>query len=431
MWLLPTIFLGSNHVEEVQKGRMMDKAVVFGAGSVGRGFVGQLFSEAGFLVTFLDVSTDLVNKLAEEGSYIHVTVSSSGTTTTTVGPVTAIDAADGQAAVAAIVDADIAATAVGMRALPAVAATLAEALEKRVAEGRPPLNVLLCENLHGAANLMRNLISESLPALTPTVLSKHLALLETSVGRMIPSPEPEVLEQNPTVIFAEPFKQLPYDAKMALGPKIQVPGLVSDLETDFAFYGDRKLYIHNLGHALTAYLGEIDNIDLIAEAIRNVTIRYLVRSAMIESALALSTAYEQPLGALIDHVDELIHRFGNFALKDDVRRVGRDPIRKMAANDRFIGSFMSAVQQRLPSKHLSLAVAAGADALRRHESWGKSRVQEHMSREIPLDALTGNERNLLLEQVEGFRSGEGLGWQVDLISETYGVVPHDAETGQA
>ena len=33
----------------------MKQAIIFGAGNIGRGFIGQLYSESGYHVTFVDV----------------------------------------------------------------------------------------------------------------------------------------------------------------------------------------------------------------------------------------------------------------------------------------------------------------------------------------------------------------------------------------
>lgn len=397
----------------------MNGAVIFGAGSVGRGLVGQLFCEAGYHVTFLEVEPNLVDALARDQSYPHVTVSNTKSVRTTIGPVGAIDATDSRAAVAALVSADLAATAVGARVLPVIAPTLATALARRIELDRPPLNLLLCENLHGAAAAMRTLVTQQLPQVPAEVLAANLGLLETSIGRMIPVPDRAVLAAEPTVIFAEPYKELPYDAAAVRGEPLDVPGLVADPHVRFSFYGNRKLYIHNMGHALTAYLGEVVGVATIAEAIEVPAIRYLVRAAMGESALALALSYRRPVAELMEHVDDLIHRFGNRALGDTVERVGRDPIRKMGADDRLVGAYMSAVWQASPTRHLSLAVAAGADALRRHENWSQDAIKAFLKKELRPSGLSSVQRSLLKAQIAGFAEGRDLTWQVDLIDRTH------------
>src|SRR5215216_5800907 len=45
------------------------QSVHFGAGNIGRGFIGQLLHEAGYDITFVDIQADLVDALKREGRY--------------------------------------------------------------------------------------------------------------------------------------------------------------------------------------------------------------------------------------------------------------------------------------------------------------------------------------------------------------------------
>ena len=45
------------------------KAVMYGGGNIGRGFVGALFSQAGYEVTFIDVAESVVQALSEQHEY--------------------------------------------------------------------------------------------------------------------------------------------------------------------------------------------------------------------------------------------------------------------------------------------------------------------------------------------------------------------------
>jgi len=258
-----------------------------------------------------------------------------------------------------------------------------------------------------------------LPHLAADVLDANVGLLETSIGRMIPAPDPSLLAVEPTVIQAEPYKQLPYDAAAVRGEPLLVPGLVGVTDVPFAFYGDRKLYVHNMGHALTAYLGERAGVMYVWEAIAIPAVRYLVRAAMVESALALSLTYRQPMTPLLEHVDDLIHRFGNRALGDTVERVGRDPIRKTAAGDRLLGAYVAAVGQQVPTRHVSLALAAGADALHRHEGWTDSQIDSHLASGLGVGLLTEDQADLLAAQIAGLAEGFDLQRQIGLIDATY------------
>ena len=393
----------------------MRTAVIFGAGSVGRGFLGQLLCEAGWAVTFLDVSTELVAALATTGSYPHVTVGAAGPVRTVISPVTALDVRDAGAAVEALVDAELAATSVGARALPAVADTLALAIARRIDLGRPPLNVLLAENVHDCAGVMRALLSERLPSLSAAALAASVGLIETSIGRMIPA---ATVGSEPGLVVTEAYKLLPYDGCAALGGVLDVPGMVWDASVPFSFYGDRKLYVHNLGHCVAANLGLLAGDELVCEAIGRPGIRYVVRAAMAESALTLAAKYGVSPGPLFDHVDDLLHRFDNAALGDTNERVARDPERKLAVGDRLIGALRGALELALPFRHLSLAVATGAVRLLAVSGWHEARLWTHLEASLG-DVMDAGQRRLLRSQVQSLRYGFDVGAQLALIGQTF------------
>ncbi|MDQ7991983.1 MAG: hypothetical protein REI45_04790 [Propionicimonas sp.] len=396
----------------------MRQAVIFGAGSVGRGFLGQLLCDAGWQVTFLDVDPVVVSALARDGEYPHVTLGEGFAERRTVGPVTALDARDTAAAVRALEAADLAATSVGGRVLPAVADTLAEALRERIAAGRPALNVLLAENVHDCAAVMRGLLAERLPELPAATLAANLGLLETSIGRMIPVPDPALRATEPTLVRVEPYRLLPYDAAAVVGQPLDVPGLVADLSVPFSFYGDRKLYIHNMGHCLTACLGRLLGLELVWQAVGRVELRYLARAAMTEAALALAERYRVDPGPLLDHIDDLLYRFGNRALADTTERVGRDLERKLAPADRLLGAYRLAAGQGLPTRYLSLAIATAGALLVREDGWDAGRLWAHLDDGLA-GLLDGDRRALLAAQLDGLADGLDAAAQLALIDRTF------------
>jgi mannitol-1-phosphate 5-dehydrogenase len=141
---------------------------------------------------------------------------------------------------------------------------------------------------------------------------------------------------DPLRICAEAYAWLPVDRAAFKG---RIPDVKNMLPMDdFGFYLRRKLYIHNLGHAICAYLGMLCGIEYIDEAISRADIRYIVQNAMTESARALSSEYSKPLEPLLDHIDDLIMRFSNKALLLTCEKVGRDTERKLAQCDRLAGA---------------------------------------------------------------------------------------------
>lgn len=334
-------------------------AVVFGAGNVGRGLLGQLFSEGGLEVVFVDIAAELIDALTTDGSYRHITVDNESRVERVIGPVRAIRADDPVAVREELATAAVAATCVGVRALPAVCAVIAPALLARSENGGKPLNLLLAENLHDAPAKVQQMLMAAEPGLGDHIEAGRVGLIATSIGRMINAPSAEVSRSGAATIEVEPYCFLPIDAHALRGEFSPIPRVIADPSVRFDYYSDRKLFVHNMGHAMCAYLGRLRGDDWIWQSIARHEVRLLVRGAMVESACAVAACHGQPMGPLLDHIDDLIYRFGNRALGDTVERVGRDPWRKLAADDRMLGAYRLCLAQGIDPRHVRLALAAG------------------------------------------------------------------------
>ena len=328
------------------------KAVIFGAGNIGRGFIGALFSEAGYEVTFIDVAAPVVAKLNEDRQYPLVIVSSEGRVERTVTNVCAVDGNDSEAAARAIADCDIAATCVGAEAIKYILPNFVRGAKLRFAESGRPLNLLICENLMDADEYIRSLLKDMM---TPDELEK-VGLIETSVGRMVPVPKPEANADNILRIAVEEYGVLPVDRDAFVGGVPEIKNVVPF--SPFHFYIERKLYIHNMGHAISAYLGDYLGHEYICTAIADPAIRLVAQSAMNDSAAALSKKYGVDIAPIVDHVGDLVRRFGNTALGDTCARVGGDIPRKLAKSDRLTGAFLSAASEGVFSAFICVGAAA-------------------------------------------------------------------------
>jgi mannitol-1-phosphate 5-dehydrogenase len=317
--------------------------VIFGAGNIGRGFIGQLFSQGGYDVVLIDAVESLVSLLNQAGEYPLQLVSNDSDQTIMIGPVSARSIKQQQDVNEAILNADIMATAVGVPILPLLAGPLAEALRYRQDQGRvEPLDILVCENKLGAGDYLKKLIGDAGPGLGD-MLENRIGFVETSIGRMVPVLSEAERKANPLLIRSEPYSELPVDAA---GFKNKIPAIdnIKPFEP-FHFYHQRKLFIHNMGHALTAYLGYLSGYKTIDQAIIRPGIRQLVENAMRQVGAALSRAYNVDFALLEDHILDLLNRFGNRKLGDTVDRVGRDPLRKLSEEDRLAGALKFAVEQ--------------------------------------------------------------------------------------
>lgn len=392
-------------------------AVIFGAGNIGRGFIGALFSQAGLNVTFIDVAKPVVERMNKDKEYpLHI-VGGQEEKVIAVKNVRAVDGNDRDAAVAALMEADIAATCVGAKAIKYIIPNLSAGVSARHAAGKAPLNLLICENLMDADDYIRSLLKD--------VLSdgelEDIGLVETSVGRMVPVPKGDA-SGNPLKIAVEEYGVLPVDKAAFKGNVPEIKNMVPF--SPFHYYIERKLFIHNMGHAICAYLGEILGHEYICDSIADPTVRLFVHNAMLESAQALSAKYGTPIKPLLDHACDLIRRFGNRELGDTCARVGGDIPRKLSNSDRLTGAAKNVVSQGSFPVYIC---AGSAAALHRY-------METQSPKEAPTDvltALTGLEKDdeitvCTMKLYTLFAAGQPLGRILsatdDMLHEKLGMI---------
>ena len=312
------------------------KAVMYGGGNIGRGFIGMLLSQAGYEVTFVDVVDAVVDTLNREHQYPVRILSSEGYQDVAVTNVCAVNGNHMEAVADAIAEADIMATAVGARILKFIVPNIVAGLRRRWAMGKAPLNIVICENLMDANKVLEGMLKDQLTEDEKALFDETVGLVEASIGRMVPVQTEEMKDGNPMRVCVESYGYLPVDKAAFKGEIPQIAGMVPF--DPFDFYIKRKLYIHNMGHATCAYLGDLLGLEYIYQAIDVPDVRLIVENAMLESAVALSEKYGVPLGDIVCHIEDLLYRFTNKALQDTCARVGGDPGRKLSPEDRLIGS---------------------------------------------------------------------------------------------
>ena len=375
----------------------MKQAVIIGAGNIGRGFIGQIMSEAGYETCFVDVSEKVVGELNTRHEYPLEIVRTGGAKTLTITNVRAVNGNDREAAQRAIADCDICVTCVGAKAIKFIIPNLVGGIRLRYAETKRPFNLLICENLMDADKYIHSLLE---PELTADELAS-VGLVETSVGRMVPIPDPELLKIDPLLVRAEEYGVLPCDRDAFKGEVPEIKNVVP--VSPFRFIIERKLYIHNMGHAVCAYLGMYKGYEYISEAIADPEIRVIVREAMTESAVALAKRFAMPFDELIEHTNDLIRRFGNTALGDTCARVGADIPRKLANADRLTGASLSAIEA---GGHPAYIAAGAAAALAKQIKENGGCAEEVFA--SLTDVTDGEYRSFTLALYEKFASGASL-----------------------
>ena len=349
----------------------MKQAVMYGGGNIGRGFIGALLSQSGYRVTFIDVAEPVIKALQEKEKYPIRIVSTEGYEDVWVENVTA---ANGNLpeAVDAIANCDIMATAVGARILKFIVPNIVTGLRKRWEMNKGPLNIIICENLNDANKILESMLKEQLTEEECKKFDETVGLVEASIGRMVPVQTEEMKDGEPMRVCVEKYGFLPVDKAAFKGEVPEIKNMVP--YAPFDYYIKRKLYVHNMGHATCAYLGDLLGLEYIYQAIAIPEVRVLVQNAMLESAMILNKHYGADLTALQAHITDLLYRFTNAALKDTCERVGGDPARKLSPADRLIGSSLLALSEGITPAYIAVGAAAG---LRRYlnENGGEQSVE--------------------------------------------------------
>lgn len=320
----------------------MPTLLQFGAGAIGRGFIAPTCAAAGWRVVFVEVAPAVVAALRRRGGYRLLLVDGERETAQEVRGVGVIDGGDAAAVAVAVAGCDLAATAVGLAALPALAPAIAAGLARRAA----PLDILVCENGARAHAVLRDAILARAP-----LAAARLGCVRTAIGRMIPPPAPG---GDPLDLRVEPYALLPVERAAFRGPVPVVPGIepVDDMELVQA----QKLYLHNLTHACLAYGGHRRGHATIPDCMRDEALVARVRAA----ALAVCDALEVRHGAGAASralADDLLRRYRNRALADPVARVARDPWRKLAADDRLVGAARLCLEAGVAAGPVAAAIA--------------------------------------------------------------------------
>jgi mannitol-1-phosphate 5-dehydrogenase len=336
-----------------------DKLVLFGAGKIGRSFVAQLFSRGGYEVVFVDVFQPLIDELNNRGNY-KVIIKGDKEEILNINNVRGVYAGDEEKVIDEILTARILAVSVGLNGLSTAIQLIAKGLLKRYQINKcNPIDIILAENLRNAAEYLNNGLEKCLPSDYP--MHELVGAVETSIGKMVPIMKKKDMEEDILQVFAESYNSLILDKKAFKAPIPQIDGLSP--KENMKAWVDRKLFIHNLGHATTAYLGyrHDPHFNFLYEVLEVKEIKFEVKETMLQAAHVLVRKYpdEFTLEDLTAHIDDLLYRFQNKALGDTLFRVGCDLTRKLSSEDRIAGAIHLAIEQKMPYNKILYALVCG------------------------------------------------------------------------
>ncbi|EIP5899694.1 mannitol-1-phosphate 5-dehydrogenase [Vibrio cholerae] len=332
---------------------MKKNAVHFGAGNIGRGFIGKLLADANIAVTFADVNEPLVDQLSHQQEY-KVKVVGSECKMETVSHVTAVNSAS-EALIERIIKTDLVTTAVGPTVLDIIAKTIAKGLSARFAAGNTqPLNIIACENMVRGTTHLKQQVYQFLTTEEQQQADVLVGFVDSAVDRIVPPLQ--AANDDPLEVTVESFSEWIVDEQQFKGEIPQIEGM--EKTDNLMAFVERKLFTLNTGHCVTAYLGCLKGHRTIREAIEDPSIHAQVKQAMQESGEVLIRRYGFDRALHSAYIEKILSRFANPYLVDEVDRVGRQPLRKLSANDRLIKPLLGTIEYGLPNGMLLKGIAA-------------------------------------------------------------------------
>lgn len=328
------------------------KAIHFGGGNIGRGFVGEVLNKNGFTVAFVDVNKAIIDALNQHKSYT-IYLAEEEKSTVEVDRVYGINnGTNPEEVVELFGEIDLVTTAIGPKILPYIAPLIAQGIQQRKnGNSTKPLDIIACENMIGGSSFLKEEVVKHLTDDDLNYVDKYVGFPNAAVDRIVPAQTHE----DVLSVTVEPYKEWVVDSKELKNTTLQLEGV--HYAEELNPYIERKLFTVNTGHAATAYNGKYVGYHLIDEALRDETVLQSVKSVLNETGALMVQKWGFDPIEHQHYIDKILSRFKNPFISDDILRVGRTPIRKLGYDERFIKPLREAYARQLTVDALIRTVA--------------------------------------------------------------------------
>lgn len=315
----------------------MRKALVFGAGNIGRGFLGVLLCAAGYEITFADVDGEKITLLNRRREYPVFVCSKQGVSEQIVRGVRGVNARDVESVQSEVCNSDLILTAVGKNALHGVATALAGGLIER-ARCRPGSNlaiiVIACENVQDNTAYLHQELMAQVPVEYRSRINE-VSFPNCVVDRIVPSVLPHGMDGIPLAVAVEDYYQFVVDATQLKTEFPAIPGIEVVLGVSAKL--EQKLFTLNMAHGVLGYYGVLKGYEFVQEAVSDEDILALTRGALreveevvVRRHASITRADQQA------YAERTLERFANPFLRDSLMRVASQPKRKLAYDERLV-----------------------------------------------------------------------------------------------
>jgi len=335
---------------------MGKRVIIFGAGQIGRGFIGEICYNSGYFLIFVDVVKDVVDLLNKEKKY-PIWILGKKKEEKIIENFKSIHFNNEEEILNEIEKTDIIFTAVGAKNLPSLASVISKGILKKFSSGKGKyFNIIICENLLGSGKLLHNEIIKDLSSDFKKVVDERVGFVESVVSRMVAPLTDDIKKINPLIVRVEPYNKLPVDKNAFKGKIPEIKGLYP-VENLYP-YEELKIFVHNLSHACIAYLGYLKSYQYIWESLEDSEVKNVVYGVLKEVRGALIKKHGFDEKEIDTYISDLLERFKNKLLSDTVYRVGREPLRKIGPNERIIGGINLCLSNNIFPENICVVAAA-------------------------------------------------------------------------
>jgi len=363
------------------------RALIFGGGKIARGFIGQLLYRGGIHATFVDMNEKLLDALREAGKY-YVNVMGNEKESEWIDGFDLLSLTDTEGIARALLEADVAFTAVGGKNLDSLGGVIARAYaladEQWPREKR--ITLITCENWKNPAPQLEKAMAGALEddGLAQR-LAERIGVSEAAILRSGIEPAPAVIQIDPNAVSVTDYWELPVDADRWNGVRVEIPGI--RYMHQFGSFLQRKIYTFNTTNATIAFIGLLKGYTDLADAANDEQILDILHQVMAELNPAIEKLMnvdpqEQEAFAL-----KAQRKYQDRSVIDYLERHARDPVRKLGPTDRIVGSARLIEQAGGEPRMLALTLAAALYYKSTNPADPSAQELENMRRTQGVDAV--------------------------------------------
>ena len=309
----------------------MKKAVLIGAGQFGRGVIAMLLEQSGYHVVLADINEEVIRDINTRGEYVVRRIDDRDESVT-VRNISAISSLSPEL-VEECASCEVICTCTGLTVLGKIAPVIAKSISRRRENGFDgTANVLACENAIGGTTVLKNFVLGYLNEEEKEYLDEHIGFPDCAIDGIIP-PRRDAL---PADVTAEKYYEWDSLKSGFRGELPEIKGL--HIVDDLSRYLERKLFTLNGPNAVTGCFGYRKGYKTVQESLADEEIYSVVWQMMEEAGEMLAKRHGFTAQEMLEYRSFIMKRFLNPHIIDTCVRVAREPMRKLAANDRIVAA---------------------------------------------------------------------------------------------